>query len=216
MGFYAMDLGLDMRQADYTTFADTTAIKEDWPDNYYSNKAIGVSGRIQTSIAALFQDTTKKFLIADVFSAEAGTGYLSSQFSSGTGNLWLNYRFDLGLGLIYKFNKDKELGFNLILLEFGKDNVSQSTSGSAILLKYRYKRYMLEAGTVSTRNRFIGLIASIAEPSAVQIRVVGNYFLSNKKTVGVRWEMIPDPFRGDRFDLYSGIWSLRIFYGIYF
>lgn len=206
MTFYDLNVGADLHTANYSNNSSTDFSK--------LNFATGISGRMQSSFAANFNHNNK-FIIADVLSAEAGIGGISSYFSSSNSSLWLNYRFEFGLGMIYRINKKNDIGLNLLPLLFAHDNISQNISGSCAMLRYRYSKIMIEGGVETRRDQIVAWFTNIIANKPLQISLGGRFLFDENKNFGIRCEWLPSivPTGTENFD---HILSVRIFYGIYF
>jgi len=206
MGFYEMNLGLDAHTANYSNNLSS--------NNSILNYAGGFSARMQSSFAANF-NLHKRFMIADLLSAELATGKINSSFSAVTSALWLSYRFEFGLGMIYKINKKNDAGLNILLLRFAHDNISQNISGSSAMLRYRYSKILIEGGIETRRDRIIGWLSDIQGNKSLQETLTCKYLLNNRKNVGIRCEYFPSNVFIDN-ENFKNILSVRAFYGIYF
>lgn len=205
LGFYEINVGVDGRYAQYSNIN-----KEGLKLNY----AAGFSGRMQSSFAANFNQH-KKFMIADLLSAEVATGVINSSFSTATSSLWLSYRFEFGLGMIYRINKNNDVGLNFMLLRFAHDNISQNISGSSVMIRYRYSKIIFEAGVETRRDRIVGWLSDIQSNKPLQETFTCKYLLNERKNVGIRCEYFPSTFLVDN-ENFKNILSARFFYGIYF
>ncbi len=206
MTFYDLNFGADMHSANYSNNSSPDIIKK--------NYAAGISGRMQSSFAANF-NRNKKFMVVDLLSAEVATGAINSSFSTSASSLWLSYRFEFGLGMIYRINKKNDVGLNFILLRFAHDNISQNISGSNVMLRYRYSKMMLEGGVETRRERIIGWYFNIQDNVPVQMSFGARYLLNEKNNIGVRCEFL-SPKITTGTENFNTILSARIFYGIYF
>jgi hypothetical protein len=207
MGFYDFNFGIDARRADDYNISE--------PYNTKTNRALGFSEKLQSSFADRFSRHKKKFLIGDILSAEMGAGVISSHYSKENSNLWTNYRFEFGLGTIYRINKNNDIGLNLMPLIFAHDDISQNFSGSDIIVRYRYKRYLFETGTEARRERILGWITYLQKDQPLQYIFSARYLIDGNKNTGIICEWLPGNLNAET-DFFSNIWSIRLFYGIYF
>ncbi len=155
------------------------------------------------------------FTWGDIIAAEIFTGTLSTKLQHESGNLWVAYQFDFGLGGRLTINDHSEAGLNLILLKFSRDNVSGNISGSGIVGRYRYKRLLAEGGLIARHDRALGVIIDLRDRIAMQGTWTLRYLMKRGKNIGVTAESLPGIFHQDTFQ-YTRIWSVKIFYGIYF
>ena len=206
MGFYEMNFGMDGRYAQYSNASSLIETK--------TNAAFGISGRMQSSFAGYF-NRHNKFLIGDLLSAELAAGGLSSYYSNAISNIWLSYRFEFGLGMIYRINKKNDVGLNLMLLRFASDKVSQNMSGSSVVIRYRYSKVMIEGGVETRRDRIVGWINDIQSNIPLQGTLSCKYLLNEKKNAGIRCEFLPAKITVNN-ESFNNILSIRLFYGIYF
>jgi hypothetical protein len=209
MGLFDLNGGADFRSA---------RVRNDIPfANEFTNLASGFSGRMQSSVRWSYRALTpgRKFEWGDILAGEVYIGKLSSVSPHQTGNLWLAYKFEFGLGGRLRINDHSEAGVNLILLKFSRDNVSGNFSGSGITGRYRYKRAMIEAGAEARQDRVLGVLIDIQKKIPLQYAFTGRYLLKRGRNIGLHLELLPATFAQDGM-AYSKTWSLSLFYGIYF
>jgi hypothetical protein len=207
MSFYDFNFGINAASTGYSNSSE--------PNNAQTNKALGFSEKLQSSFVARFMNTKKKLLLGDILSAGIGTGFLSSHYSKGNSNLWLNYHFEFGIGTIFRIDENNDLGLNLMLLMFGRDDISQNLSGSDIVIRYRYKKCLLETGTEARRERIFGWITSLQKDIPLQYVFGARYLIDGRKNAGITCEWLPGKINQGT-DYFNNIWSMRLFYGIYF
>jgi hypothetical protein len=205
MGFYDMNLGIDFRYSQYNSSSNSTV---------KNNIAGGISERLQSSFLGHLKKD-KKFVIGDLLSAELAQGMISSNYSNAHSSLWLSYRFQFGVGMIYRFNTMNDLGLNIMLLEFARDDVSPNISGSNILLRYRHSKCIFETGLAARRGRVFGWITAIPENNPMQLMTNFRYLINEKKNIGIRAEWFPYKLT-EGTEYFNNITSIRFFYGIYF
>lgn len=210
MGFFELNFG--------TTYRSAGMAGESQPSVIQTNYATGFSGRMQSSVLWNYrhtQQTKHRFTWGDIIAAEIFTGTLSTKLQHESGNLWVAYQFDFGLGGRLTINDHSEAGLNLILLKFSRDNVSGNISGSGIVGRYRYKRLLAEGGLIARHDRALGVIIDLRDRIAMQGTWTLRYLMKRGKNIGVTAESLPGIFHQDTFQ-YTRIWSVKIFYGIYF
>jgi hypothetical protein len=208
MGFSDLNIGIDLRQASKWDLNK---------NNLYNNFGVGITARMQSSFIVnhLMDFSKRKFIFGDVLAGEFSGGILiqdkSVSFNPG-------YRFEFGFGCIRRINSRQDLGLTLTMLKFGRDNVSPNFAGSNFLLRYRHARIMLEGGIEARRSRIIGwtdLFNKNAFP--VQYLFMLRYLLPGNKNMGIRMEYLNNKTITYDEDLnMHKVFSLKIFYGIYF
>jgi hypothetical protein len=209
MGLFDLQLAAVARQSGVA--ADAT------PGSIATNRAWGFSGRMQSSVRWSYKARQRpsRFAWADLIAAEVYLGNLSSSFSHQTGQLWMAYKFEFGLGGRLRISDDQDLGINLVLLKFARDNVSGNISGSGITGRYRYQRAMLEAGLDARQDRALGVAIDLSRHIPLQYVFTGRYLLKSGRNIGVTLETLPGTFYQDS-NQYTKTWSWKVFYGIYF
>jgi hypothetical protein len=210
MGFFDLNIGADVRQASKWDLEKNNEL--------FNNSGAGVTARMQSSFIAnhLIDFTKRKLIFGDVLAGELSGGVLIHDKRTVSFNP--GYRFEFGFGLIKKINARNDLGLTLTMLKFGRDNVSPNFSGSNFLIRYRFSRIMAEAGIEARRSRIIGwtdLFNKKAFP--VQYLLVLRYLLPGNKNMGMRIEYLTNNINIYDEDLnMHKVFSLKIFYGIYF
>jgi hypothetical protein len=208
MGLFDLNAGANFRSAHMSNDIS--------PGNSFINQASGFSGRMQSSIRWSYRAIRpRKFMWGDILSGEVYIGKLSSSMPHQSGDVWVAYKFELGIGGRLTISKNSDVGLNLILLKFARDNVSGNFSGSGITGRYRYKRAMIEAGAEARQDRALGVLIDIQKKDPLQLTFTGRWLLKGRRNIGVNLETLPAMFSENGVD-YSKTWSLRIFYGIYF
>jgi hypothetical protein len=207
MGLFDLNLGLNYRSALVLGAQNAESL----------HRAAGVSGRMQTSILWSLRgsERTHRFTWGDIIGAELFAGTLSTTFSHQTGKLWVAYKFEFGVGGTLRLSDQSEAGLNLIILKFSRDNVSGNISGSGITGRYRYKAIMIEAGAEARHERVAGIFTSLHKNIPLQLNLTGRILMKGGKNAGLTCESLQGVYHQDDFQ-YSRIWSLKIFYGIYF
>jgi hypothetical protein len=212
MGFFDLNIGPDYRQAHGIYDNTTTAVH--YP---YHATAVGWTGRMQSSFLGNFilSDRKGKLKIGDVLAAEASLGGLTTGNPNEKSGIWLAYRVEFGGALIWHANKNNDAGITFTLLKFSRDKVSPNVSGSGITFRYRYRKFQAEAALEVRRERIAGyLMPHVPLQFAGTLR----YLLNKRNNLGVRFESLS----GNRNTLFTDnlqvqrIWSLKLFYGIYF
>ncbi len=155
-----------------------------------------------------------KIKVVDLLASELSIGDFYSSNPKEKSGIWIAYKFEFGVGTIFKVNQHNEIGVNFILLKFARDKVSPNISGSGILLKYRFENWQIEGGVESRRERMFGYLM----PKPVQYILNFKYLIDGNSNFGIRLETL----RGNRNKLNSGlveidqVKTLKIFYGKYF
>jgi hypothetical protein len=212
MGFFELNIGADTRHA--TGLLTSIDGSGRLP---YAATAVGLTGRMQSSFIGniLFPGKERKFKAFDLLTGELSLGGLTTGNPNETSGTWLAYRFDFGGGMVYRLNEHNDMGLGLMLLKFARDKVSPNISGSGIALRYRCYKMQAEAGVEARRERMFGYLMKDAP---VQWTAALRYLFNGKKSAGIKMEMLS----GSRNFLKVGnievhqVWSLRLFYGIYF
>jgi hypothetical protein len=210
MGLFDLMAGADFRSAGRAN--------ENLPFSIQTNYATGFSAHLQSSILWSYrslQNKNKRFVWGDILAGEVFAGKLSTTLPHESGSVWTAYQFEFGFGGRLTINEQSELGLNLILLKFSRDNVSGNISGSGILGRYRYKRIMLEAGTEARQERAFGVVIDVRDKIPLQGLWSVRYLMPSGKNLGIRAETLSGIYHQDGYQ-YSKVWSVKIFYGIYF
>jgi hypothetical protein len=194
----------------------STQMKSTIPgDGWRVNRAGGISVRMQSSILWSVRARNKAFTWGDILGAELFAGTLSTHLPHESGNAWIAYQFDFGFGGRLRLGRNSEAGVNVLLLKFSRDNVTGNISGSGVTGRYRYKRLLAEAGLVARHERALGVLTDIRDKISVQQAWTLRYLFRSGRNLGVTAETLSGHYHQDEF-LYSKIWSVKIFYGIYF
>lgn len=205
--FSDLNIGVD---AHLTSYQDSASPVR------YQNQAVGISGRYQTSVVAnlLHKGKNKRFEIADMIAGEMAFGFFKSEDAANKEPLWFNFRFDLGLGILFRINQNQDIGLNWVMMRFANDDLSTYISGSEIQARYRYKKCSIELGT-SNRNVRVGGFSE----TYLKKRGEGNvtsfgfrYLINEKRNLGVRLET----FNLGEEEFIDRLINCRIFYGYYF
>ncbi len=205
--FSDLNVGIDYHNTSYQDSAN--------PVRYY-NQAIGLSGRYQTSVVAnyLNKGKNKRFEIVDVIAGEMAFGVFESDDPSNKEPLWFAFRFDLGLGTVFRINKNQDIGVNWIMMRFANDFLSTYISGSEIQARYRYKKFSIELGTANRNVRIGGFSETyLKNKGEGNVTTFGfRYLMNEKRDMGVRIET----FDLDELDFNDKFVNCRIFSGYYF
>jgi hypothetical protein len=210
MGLFDLMAGTDFRTAGRAN--------ENLPSSIQTNYAAGFSARMQSSVLWSYRSTQKKrkrFTWGDILAGEVFAGKLSTTLQHESGNVWTAYQFEFGFGGRLTINEQSELGLNLILLKFSRDNVSGNISGSGILGRYRYKRIMLDAGAEARQERAFGVVIDVRDKIPLQGLWSVRYLMPSGRNLGIKAETLSGIYHQDGYQ-YSKMWSVKIFYGIYF
>ena len=182
----------------------------------YHNQAIGFSGRYQTSVVAnhIRQGKTKRFEIADMIAGEMAFGAFQSNNPAYKTPLWFNFRFDLGVGTLFRINENQDVGLNWIIMRFANDYQSTYFSGSELQARYRYKKCSIELGTANRNVRGSGFTETyLKKRGEGNVTSMGfRYLVNDKRNFGVRLET----FNLGEMAFTDKIINCRIFYGYYF
>ena len=148
--------------------------------------------------------------------AELGTGFVTGLGYGPQSALLLTYRFDFGVMGVMRINDKNELGLTITALQFARDRISPNISGSNILIRYRFCRFVAQAGLEERRQR----VLPIAPTGQIPLQYIGEirYLFALGKNIGVRLEILSNKKNSYFMDgvLYNQIISVRVFYGIYF
>jgi hypothetical protein len=214
IGFFDLNVGPDVRyfRGGYQTDSS----------NRFTNHAYLITARMQHSFLGnyILDKAFKKFRFGDILAGELSPGFIVDKPGHST-TPWIAYRFELGFGAIWSINTKNEIGLTLTLLKFARDRVAPNISGSNIMLRYRYGRIVVEGGIEARRDRIFGwlLFFNKGNELPVQYTFTSRYLIDKKRNLGVRCEFMSGEFGrnyiNDQFIL-KNLWSLKLFYGIYF
>jgi hypothetical protein len=218
MGFFDLNLGADLRNFKGAHVENPTAS--------FINKAYFLTARMQSSFLHnyIFSNRLKRIRFGDVLAAELSPGIIlekpDKNFIPG-----IAYRFEFGFGTIISINNKNDVGLTLTLLKFARDKVSPNISGSNILLRYRYGRLMAEGGIETRRDRIFGWLNyfNINNHLPVQYTFTTRCLLGSGKNIGFRFEYMLAKSGSETVPnymyenvIFKELWSLKLFYGIYF
>jgi hypothetical protein len=150
-----------------------------------------------------------------VLSAELFAGTLSTAMPHESGNSWVAYRFDFGFSGRLTLGAKTEIGLNLILLTFSRDNISGNISGSGISGRLRHHRILGEAGLLARHDRAAGVFTDLRGNIPMQGTFAVRYLFPKGRNVGISSDVLFGTFHQDAYR-YPQIWSLKLVYGIYF
>lgn len=119
-----------------------------------------ISIRMQSSLLEKLWKKRHKLNVADFLATEldAGNKYLTEKPL----NAWAGYRFEYGTSLLWRPNANHQFGMHIILLKFTHTGIMANVSGSAIVLRYKYKRMLFEPALESQQQLFFGWVAGLA------------------------------------------------------
>lgn len=205
--FSDLNLGLDAR---FTSNRDTLA------DPRYYNQAFGISGRFQTSVVANYinKGKDKRFQIVDIVGGELTGGFFKSDSPFKKKPFWFAFRFDLGMGFIYRINENQQIGLNWYMMRFANDFISNYIGGSELQLRYRFRKISVEVGTINRNVRVGGVWENyVKDTKDENMYSLGIRYLVNvKRNLGVRIENFNWQSEGAK----DQILNIRLYYGLYF
>lgn len=205
--FSDLNFGVDTR---FTTNQDSVI------SPVYSNQAFGFSGRFQTSVVANYvqRGKNKRFLIGDMVGGELTTGLFKSENPDKKEPLWFAFRFDLGVGTLYRINDHQQVGLNWVMMRFANDFISEYISGSEMQLRYRYKKFSFEVGTIGRYIRMGGFLETYYKSDVDRnMTSLGfRYLIDESHNLGVRTEV----FQAEALTVRDKLFNLRLYYGLYF
>lgn len=213
LGFFDLNVGTDVKDGHGLS-----------PENTYYRWGWGVSARMQNSFVANYiYNPAKKYRIriGDFMAAELGTGLATGQgYGSYHTALLLEYSFEFGIMGIMRLNDNNELGVTITALQFARDHITPNISGSNLLLRYRFRRLVAQAGIEGRRDRVVGWLTTFSADNNIPTQYIGElrYLLSSTKNIGIRTELLANKnsrYIADGILLQTAL-SIRIFYGIYF
>lgn len=191
------------------------------PNSSYDTYLYGFSAQLQSSFVAQYLAPRQgRFQVGDLLNGEVGAGFFSTDNRDIAMPLATYYRFDFGLGTIFRVNKNNDLGLNLILLKFARDRVSPNISGSLLQLRYRYKRLVLEAGIEARRDRIFGWLQAL-QPNIkipMQYHAHISFLQANSRISGIRLEYLSDKnneyLQNNMNPMFY--FTLKVYHGLYF
>jgi len=199
-----LNLGFDTRTL--STF-DSAGVRS------FNTYVGGIGLRYQSSILLnhFNKNPQRRFKAGDLFSSEITVGYMNSNDPVQKLPIWFAYRFELGVALLYRKTKDIDLGCNFILLRFARDFVTQNISGSAVDIRLRIKRIVVEGGLDSRALRIVGVpVPYFNKEEEKNMNHVGLcYLLKQNQNLGMRFEWLEktNSLNGD------GLYNLRVYWG---
>jgi hypothetical protein len=150
-------VGLDYQTMAISNFLTTSRT--------YNNTSTQISTqslslRMQSSLLEKLWKKKHKLNVADFLATElnAGNKYLSEKALNG----WAAYRFEYGASLLWRPSANHQFGMHVILLKFTHTGIMANVSGSAIVLRYKYKRILFEPALESQEQLFFGWVAGLA------------------------------------------------------
>lgn len=208
-------IGLDYRHSNGNYIINLNSINKP----YYSN-SYGIVARMQSSFIANYLTKQRRFIIGDVLAGEVGSIFMETSNPDIKNNLGFTYRFEFGLGTIFRINKKQDVGLNLIILKFARDRVSPNISGSFVALRYRYRSVLLNVGIEARRDRIFGWIQAL-QPNfymPMQYNFEISWLCRMQRLIGLRLEVMSDEqnnYLQNNMNTHQSI-TARIFYGINF
>ena len=216
MTFSELNVGLDFR----ASRGNYIHVSKGFNQSYLTN-SYGLSARMQSSfIANYLTPNQKRFQIGDVLAGEVATMVLHSNNPDLHSPIGVAYRFEFGLGTIFRINKNQDIGLNLIILKFARDRVSPNISGSFIQLRYRYKRLLVEGGIEARRDRIFGWLQAL-QPNfymPIQSHIKLSLLCNRSHILGLRAEWFGNEqnlYLQNNMNTKLSI-TARLYYGIYF
>ena len=205
--FSDLNIGLDSR---FTSNQDSIV------DPRYYNQAFGISGKYQTSVVANYinKGKDKRFQIVDIVGGELTGGFFKSDSPFKKKPFWFAFRFDLGMGFMYRINEHQQIGLNWYMMRFANDFIADYVSGSELKLRYRYKKASLEIGTINRNVRVGGVFENyIKDTKDENLYSLGfRYLINEKRNIGLRIENFNWQAEGAK----DQIFNIRLYYGLYY
>lgn len=205
--FSDLNVGLDAR---FTSNQDSVI------DPRFYNQALGISGKYQTSVVAnyLNKGKDKRFQVVDIVGGELTGGFFKSNSPFKKEPFWFAFRFDLGMGFMYRINEHQQIGLNWYMMRFANDFISDYIGGSELKLRYRYHRVSLELGTINRNVRVGGVFENyIKDTKDENMYSLGvRYLLNEKRNIGLRIETFNWQAEGAK----DQILNIRLYYGLYY
>lgn len=184
-------------------------------------KLFGISAQFESSfIIGSLSKKKRRFLVGDLLHSQLGLGYYQTNNRDIQSAILPYYLFEFGLRSIFKINANNDLGADLLLLSFGRDRVSPNTSGSAAMLRYRYKRHIVAVGVKARRDRIFGWLQQyISNRLLIPPQYICSYsYLFKSCIIGLNLDYMYDKqYSYTQFNinpLYN--YNIRLFYGICF
>ena len=216
MTFSELNLGLDFRASE----GNYIHIPKSLNQSYFTN-SYGLSARMQSSFVANYlAPNQKRFQIGDLLAGEVATMGLHSNNPDLLSPIGVAYRFEFGLGTIFRINKHQDIGLNLIILKFARDRVSPNISGSFMQLRYRYKRLVVEGGIEARRDRIFGWLQAL-QPNfymPIQSHIKLSLLCKRNHSLALRTEWFGNDqnlYLQNNMNTKRSI-TARLYYGIYF
>lgn len=178
-----------------------------------------LSARMQSSLFEKLWKKRHKLNVTDYLASEFNVGnkYLTQQ----TLNAYVAYRFEYGASLLWRASANHQFGLHIIVLKFTHTGIMANVSGSAIVLRYKYKRMLFEPALESQTQLFFGWLAAAAQLKNynISLQASGSIKYQYKGNVyGVRASFFPlnnMPFQADYVRTLNNF-SVRVFIGVCF
>ncbi len=178
-----------------------------------------LSGRMQSSLFEKLWKKRHKLNVTDFLASELNVGnkYLFEKAL----NAWAAYRFEYGASLLWRPSVNHQFGIHFILLKFTHTGIMGNVSGSAIVLRYKYKRILFEPALESQTQLFLGWFAAAAQLKNYNIPLLATLSIKYQhkgNMYGVRASYFPVnnvPFEADYIHTINNF-SVRAFIGICF
>ncbi|HEX7414828.1 MAG TPA: hypothetical protein VF411_12365 [Bacteroidia bacterium] len=176
-----------------------------------------LSARMQSSLFEKLWKKRRKLNVADFLASEFNMGnkYLAQQ----TLNAYLAYRFEYGASLLWRASANHQFGLHVIVLKFTHTGIMGNVSGSAVVLRYKYKQILFESALESQTQLFFGWAAGMDKNKNIALQASGSIKYQHKGNMyGLRASFFPltnIPFQADYVRTINNV-SIRVFIGLCF
>ncbi|MHB8260672.1 MAG: hypothetical protein ACYDCN_06660 [Bacteroidia bacterium] len=210
-------IGLDYQTIGISKYAAASRTYPSAATTQVSTQSL--SARMQSSIFEKLWKKRRKFNVTDFLASEFNVGnkYLTHQPL----NAYLAYRFEYGASLLWRASANHQFGLHVIVLKFTHTGIMANVSGSAIVLRYKYKRILFEPALESQTQLFFGWFAAVAQLKnyTIPLQASGSIKYQHKGNMyGVRASYFPVtniPFQADYVRTLNNF-SIRVFIGLCF
>jgi|GEM_PF-6765280 hypothetical protein len=178
-----------------------------------------LSIRMQSSLFEKLWKKKHKLNIADILVSEFNVG--NKSLSEKPLNAFIAYRFEYGTSLLWRPSINHQFGVHLVLLKFTHTGIMANVSGSAIVLRYKYKRILFEPAVESQTQLLFGWVAGTAQIQNFHIPLQATLSIKYQRKgniYGIRTSYFPInniPFDADYIRTVTGF-SVRVFIGLCF